>query len=112
MKCSRAERIEMDYEPNWRAILIRFLNNLRSEISEEKSAFRVQWVIQNRLNGLIADDDIVESKGYYSGLRTAQEILQKVACSVHDEEGLEDDCSDCPFQMVCFDEDYGEDFDG
>lgn len=59
-------------------ILENFIANLDLEISKKTDPFHLSFLMAHRAKGNVTDEDLVELRGYYKGLKTAKAILEKV----------------------------------
>lgn len=58
--------------------LERFKENLEHEISMQRDVSFIMFTFSNRESGKISDEDLIELRGYYKGLKTAKEILERI----------------------------------
>lgn len=76
----------------YKQILKHFQDELDCEIANEKSLPHVLFLARQRASGNATDDDLVEIRGYYKGLKVAREMLQKqIAIQEEIEKGYEDE---------------------
>ena len=61
----------------YKRVLRGFQEELECEIAQEKSLGHVIFLAKLHQNGQATDDDLVEIRGYYKGLKVAREMLQK-----------------------------------
>ncbi len=99
---------------------LEFSRRLSETIKEEKTARRVLSLLEQYTNNTLNDEDIVEARGFYLGLRCAKEMFQEVCCEYYteylekkeqdgaefpedfDNEEVMDTCPDkCPFIVLC-----------
>ena len=76
-------------------ILERFTNALEHEIKNGKSPFHFMFLAKNHEVGNVTDEDLIEIRGYYKGLKVAREMLQRIIAEEDElaemEGGIEND---------------------
>ena len=72
-------------------VLVRFRRKLDNEILNQKSVFHFNFMLDNYAKGNINDEDLAEVKGYYSGLKVAREMLQRI---IEEQKEIEGYCDD------------------
>ena len=70
-------------------ILERFAKTLECEISNETSLPHFSFLAANYEKGNVKDEDLVEIRGYYKGLRVAREMLQRITDSEEENAEME-----------------------
>lgn len=59
-------------------ILERFIKTLEYEISKQAEPTRFAFIAKNYKKGNVTDEDLIEIRGYYKGLKVAREMLQRI----------------------------------
>ena len=77
-------------EIDYKALLERFVKNLDYEIGQEKDAFKFNFFLHHYAKGNMTDEDVIEVRGYYTGLKVAIEILERVYNCTLEEMGVEE----------------------
>lgn len=62
---------------NYQDIIERFYKELVCEISNEKEPAHLMFMLNLKATEQASNDDIVEMRGYYKGLRVAKEMLER-----------------------------------
>lgn len=70
---------------DFKEIVERFLKNLDYEISNQTDTFHIAFMLNHYTQGNMTDEDCVEMRGYYKGLKVAREMLQRVIACVEEE---------------------------
>lgn len=70
---------------DFKEIVERFLKNLDYEISNQTDAFHIAFILKHCTPGNMTDEDCIEMRGYYKGLKVAREMLQRVIACVEEE---------------------------
>lgn len=79
-----------DSEVNYAAIVDRYMRNLNYEINNEKSPFRIAFAVSNYGKEHFKKEDLIESRGFYKGLRVAREMLERATECWKEENGFEE----------------------
>lgn len=79
-----------DGKINYAAILDRYMRNLDCEINNEKSTFRIAFAVSNYGKEHFKDEDFIELRGFYKGLKVAREMLKRFAVLWKEENGFEE----------------------
>lgn len=58
-------------------ILAKFRKKLSLEISRKTEALNLLFIMKNHAKGNFSDEDLIELRGYYKGLKVAREILDR-----------------------------------
>ena len=58
-------------------IIARFRNKIDFEISKQSNAISFDFLLRNYAKGNFTDEDLVELRGYYKGLKVAREMLYR-----------------------------------
>lgn len=58
-------------------ILAKFHRRLNLEISKKTEALNLMFIMKNHAKGNFTDEDLIELRGYYKGLKVAREILER-----------------------------------
>lgn len=83
-------------------ILKDFASTLNSEIKQQTNPLQVMFMAENALKGNFSQTDLTEVKGFYSGLKTAREILRRLLCTISEESDPEaESCVGCEFREIC-----------
>ena len=61
-------------------IIERFFKTLDCEISKKTDPLSFAFISNQYSKGKVKQEDLVELKGYYSGLKTAREMFQRILC--------------------------------
>lgn len=72
-------------------VLENFINELNYQIASEKDSSQFSFILNQYQKGNVENDDLVEIRGYYKGLKVAKEILQKHMAIQEELENEEDD---------------------
>lgn len=72
-------------------IIARFNRKLNNEIANNSSAWHFNSMWNNYEKGNITDDDLIEMRGYYKGLKVAREMLQR---TIEEQKEIEGYCDD------------------
>lgn len=75
---------ELDYKE----ILERFMNNLECEINNQADVFHIAFMLNHYTQGNMTDEDCIEMRGYYKGLKVAREMMQRVIDCCVEERGI------------------------
>lgn len=75
---------ELDYKE----ILERFMNNLEYEINKQVDGFHIAFMLNQYKQGNMTDEDCIEIRGYYKGLKVAREMMQRVIACCEEERGI------------------------
>jgi hypothetical protein len=59
-------------------VLDRFQANLNYEISQQTDVNSAAFIIRQVVKGNAGNEDLVELRGYYKGLKVAREILERI----------------------------------
>lgn len=62
---------------DYQEIIERFYKELVGELSNEKEPFRLMFMLNLKAAETATDDDLVEMRGYYKGLKVAKEMLER-----------------------------------
>lgn len=79
-----------DSKINYAAIFDRYMQNLNCEINNEKDPFRIAFAVSNYGKEYFKDEDFIESRGFYKGLRVAREMLERVVALWKEENDFEE----------------------
>ena len=72
---------------DFKEIVERFVKNLDYEISNQTDTFNIAFMLNHYTQGNMTDEDCIEMRGYYKGLKVAREMLQRViACAEEENE--------------------------
>lgn len=58
-------------------VLAKFRKKLSLEISRKTEALNLMFIMKNHAKGNFTDEDLIELRGYYKGLKVAREILDR-----------------------------------
>lgn len=74
-------------------IIERYSKSLDCEISKKTDPLCFAYISNQYTKGKANKEDLVELKGYYSGLKTAREMFQRILCEYmeHIENGVLED---------------------
>lgn len=75
---------ELDYKE----ILERFIANLECEISNQTNEKALAFFAVHYSKGNMTDEDCIEMRGYYKGLKVAREMMQRVIACCEEERGI------------------------
>ena len=75
-------------------ILARFKKRIDLEISQKTDSLNFMFIVENRTKGNFTDEDLVELRGYYKGLKVAKQILVRTIDEFqeHDEDENNGNC--------------------
>lgn len=59
-------------------VLERFIQNLDYQIAYQNDPSSALFIIRQVAKGNAGDEDLVELRGYYKGLKVAKEILERI----------------------------------
>ena len=59
-------------------VLDRFQGNLDYQIAQQTNPHSVVFIMNQVVKGNAGDEDLIELRGYYKGLKTAREILERI----------------------------------
>lgn len=65
-------------------ILAKFHKRLNLEISRKTDALNLLYIMKNKAKGNFTDEDLIELRGYYKGLKVAREILERTISEEHE----------------------------
>lgn len=71
--------------------LARFRNKIDFEISTQSDAVSFDFMLRNYAKGNFTDEDLIELRGYYKGLKVAREMLQR---TIEEQKEIEGYCDD------------------
>lgn len=71
-------------------ILERFLKNLDHEISTQAFPTQMMFFIEHYGKEHFKDEDLIETRGYYKGLKVAREMLQRIIAEEEETDGEEE----------------------
>lgn len=76
---------------NYKEIMTRFKNELENNIAQETSPLHFNFIMRNYGKEHFQDEDLVELRGYFKGLKVAKEMLERhIAIQEEIEEGEEE----------------------
>lgn len=58
-------------------VLAKFRKRLNLEISKKTEALNLMFIMKNHAKGNFTDEDLIELRGYYKGLKVANKILER-----------------------------------
>jgi hypothetical protein len=67
-------------------VLERFQANLNYEISHQTDVHSATFIIAQVAKGNAGNEDLIELRGYYKGLKVAREILERIIAEESEEE--------------------------
>lgn len=59
-------------------VLERFQGNLNYQIAQQTDVRSAAFIIKQVAKGNAGDEDLIELRGYYKGLKVAREILERI----------------------------------
>ena len=68
-------------------ILERFQKNLDYEISTQTSPTQMMFIMEHYGKEHFKDEDLIETRGYYKGLKVAREMLQRIIAEEEETDG-------------------------
>lgn len=68
-------------------VLARFRNKIDFEISKQSNAISFDFMLRNYAKGNLTDEDLIELRGYYKGLKVAREMLYRTISEQKEMEG-------------------------
>ena len=68
-------------------IIARFRNKIDFEISKQSNAISFDFLLRNYANRNFTDEDLIELRGYYKGLKVAREMLYRTIAEQKEMEG-------------------------
>ena len=67
--------------------LARFRDKIDFEISKQSNAISFDFILLNYAKGNLNDEDLIELRGYYKGLKVAREMLYRTISEQKEMEG-------------------------
>lgn len=58
-------------------ILAKYRKRLSLEISRKTEVLNLMFIMKNHAKGNFTDENLIELRGYYKGLKVARELLEK-----------------------------------
>lgn len=72
---------------DYKKVVDRFQKNLEYEISQQTNEHSLAFMLHHYAKGNMTDEDCIELRGYYKGLRVAREMMQRVIAMEQEESG-------------------------
>ena len=78
-------------ELDFKEIVERYLQNLDCEISNQANEKALAFFAVHYSKGNMTDEDCIEMRGYYKGLKVAREMMQRVIACAEEEAGCNEE---------------------
>ena len=76
---------------DFKKIVESFLKNLECEINNQTDSHHLAFMLEHYAKGDMTDEDCIEMRGYFKGLKVAREMMQKVIAYAEYETGVMDE---------------------